>query len=129
MAQRRTLLSHPVRLGDVVGGVTEQDDAGPRLARGVGDEGVAGATGGGRQAGRGFLALPDTQNPVRADTTSLDLAEAVPRTAVGVQAVVDGDRQQTPPRAPGPVRRDVKQSQRISAPRQRNRDRRRDRPL
>lgn len=93
----------------------EQDHMRAGLTRRIGDEGVTGGAGGGLEAGRGFVARPVQGLPVGADGPRLRTGADHPGGAVGIQPVIDGERQQASPGRPRPIDRDMQQSDGIAA--------------
>ncbi len=100
-AHGRTFRPHQRRLGEVVGGVAEHHHPGSMTARGVGDQAVARRAGGGGNPGRGLPPPPGEGLKVRADAASDGFGEADPVAALRLQAMVDGQDDDPPPR---PVR-------------------------
>lgn len=98
--------------------MAHQDDPGPGLAGGVGEQGVARGAGGGGQAGRGFVALPAQRPEVPADPLGDPLALLGPARAGGVQAVIDRQDQQPPAMRPGPFIGQQQQGQAVPAARE-----------
>lgn len=92
-----------VRLGDVVGGVGQKDDPRAGVPGGVGQQAMAGGARGGGQSGGRLVAGPVQTPPVGVDRPGGRFGERVPAGAVRVQTVIDGERQQGPSRAGGPV--------------------------
>ncbi len=114
-AEGGALGPHQIAFGHVAGGVGEQDDAGAGLAGGFGDQAMTGGAGGGGQAGRRFRARPRQGAPVGAGGEGGLPGEIGPAGAVGVQAVVDGEGQQTAAVVAGPAGGDLQQGDGVAA--------------
>lgn len=114
-SQGRAFGAHPLGLGDVVGGMGEQDDPRPRLARGVRDQAVPGRAGRRGQAGRGLVSGPGQPPPVRAGRSGRGPGEPAPVLALRVQPMIDRQGQKAAAVTPRPVGGDPQQGDRIAA--------------
>ena len=103
--------------------MAEQDDASADLARRIRQQDVTGGAGGGRQAGLGLVADPG-QRAERSVHPRRDRgAIGGPGGALGAKAVIDGQHDKRPTRAPGPGVDRKEQSQRVSPAGERDTDR------
>lgn len=94
----------------------DQDDMGAGLAGRPGDESMPGDARRGGQAGGGLVAGPDQPAPVGADGAGGGLRLGRPVGAVGVEAMVDRERQKAAAVRAGPVGGEMQQGDGISAP-------------
>ncbi len=102
-------------------GVTQQQHRGPGLARGLGQQGMAGPAGGGRQAGGWLGGGPVQGAKARPELRGGAGGAGRPGAALGIEAMVDRERQQGPPVRPGPGPGGEQQGQGIPATREADR--------
>ncbi len=97
--------------------MAQQDDPGPARAGGVGQQGMPGAAGGGGQAGGGLGAVPAQSLPVGTRGQGGVTGEGGPAGAVGVEVMIDGQRQETATVSLRPGRSQFQQGQGVTAAR------------
>lgn len=103
--------------------MAKQDHPGACLARGVGQQAMARAPGGGGQARRGLVACPGEGAERATEAYGEASARLRPGSALRLQSVVHGQDDEVAPHLAGPGVRDQGQREGVAAARQPDRER------
>lgn len=109
----RTLGPHRCALGQIAGGVAQQQDLRPGLAGGSSQQGVTRAAGRGGQSRRRLVAGPGERCRRRAQRPRLGDGFGGPAGAVGLKPMIDHQRQHGP--IAGPIQNRLQQEERVAA--------------